>query len=693
MHWTVGRCLVPRNIFCYFPGPSPVYIGEVFEKPFYVCDTSESSCADQCGYFRDIIGVCQCDDVCIFYKDCCIDYEKVCIVNDTETRMTSFSGIYLERIFAERVGAELPYNLSEDQFSCMKFDLYRDKDMKPQEILLNVINKCQDGYSETEMKHMCESAVTGLHFNIPVTDYKFLYKNAYCALCNLQSNYTPLSIVAFKGDGLASKEILNPLDIWQESFRSQFLSSPLQFYITDKLLIDSAMSVRFLRCSITEVMDSLYSFMAAQGIGLGEYVPINHPHSVKSFLHKLMADKTTPLYKEIFGGVNNETLMQVPSEVYFNNFVMEVIISDKPGQGLPYENPLKALIAFPQTNMSDLKCSKWDSKSVKLQVSGFDSIQFDAPQGKLTHGQSYCPIGQIYDVVNEKCTELSCGDSSVNINLSLNEILMNYQECLENITADSSNIESSSKLNLKFVYSTENGLMQEEDIADFLYFLPNYNFEFDHTTSKSREFVTFVYIGNTFESHLSFADIIELESSNSYLSESFDIFDTIISSPTMACQYGMEKLSFESTLATFDINGELFMYEKDNGYLHRLSDVEFEIRLHVNESRISINSTKLCLPKIITCNVKVVLASDVYSVIYENNSMAISLSNGRKLNSHEFEYTNGNHQESVRICLEDAPPTEYDSRSLFGIVGTMTACGCLVITFMTIFCIWKSMKK
>ena len=145
-----------------------------------MCDTPGSSCTDRCGYFHDDIGSCQCDDVCIFYKDCGIDYENLCIENNTKTKMTSFSGKYFEKIFTERVTADLPNNLSEDQFSCRKLEIYMDSSTRQREIsVLQVIDKCLAGYSEIEMKGMCESNRKGLQLNVPVTDYKFLYKNTY----------------------------------------------------------------------------------------------------------------------------------------------------------------------------------------------------------------------------------------------------------------------------------------------------------------------------------------------------------------------------------------------------------------------------------------------------------------------------------------------------------------------------------
>ena len=163
--------------------------------------------------------------------------------------MTSFSGAYLEKIFTERVEAKLPNNLCEDQFSCIKLGLYSEAQGYYQETSLKMISKCRQGYKEIEVKGMCESDVSGLQFNIPVMDGKFLYKNAYCALCHLQTHYTPLNIIVYSGNGPTLNQVLTPLNMRQANFRSNFLSSTLNFYITDQSLIGSAKSRRYFECT------------------------------------------------------------------------------------------------------------------------------------------------------------------------------------------------------------------------------------------------------------------------------------------------------------------------------------------------------------------------------------------------------------------------------------------------------------
>ena len=619
----------------YFPGPSPVYIGEVFGKPFYVCDTFESSCRNRCSNFTDIFGVCQCDDVCIFYKDCCIDFEKVCLENDAETRMTSFSTKYLETIFTARVEAKPLNNLHKDQFSCVTLGLYNELYNQQHKIILKVISRCRQHFSAIEVKHKCEDNSSGLQFNIPVTDGKFLYKNAYCALCNLQTNYMPLSIIVFKGNSLTLNQALNPLLMRQANSYSDFLSSPQNFFITDRLLIDSSMIKRYLECT-NRLIDTFYDVMATEELGIYSFLPDNYHQRTLDFLRSMiMVISSSPEFRERYDKTY-KAHMEAPNKAYIHNFVMGVTVTDQlVSAPIPFENPMRALAAFPHSNISSLKCYEWNRINQMTAVSGVHSLRFDGPRGRLFYDLAYCSVGLIYDMVSEKCIMLPCDIADGTNDSDLNKILTNHLICLGNITVDTLLKKSSPKLILKFVYSKERRLIEESDIAHLLSWLSGIQWQFQHSTSSSGELITLVYIEDIVIPLITAFDIYNLIYANFRLSQKFQNFQTLVSSPNITCQHGMEKVSIESSLATFDAIGELYFHEKNNGYLHLISNVEFEIGLHVNDSQkteISIRSTKICMPKIKLCPKKVALAQNVYEIKYEDNILVILLSNGTKLN-------------------------------------------------------------
>nr|XP_054774771.1 uncharacterized protein LOC129282939 [Lytechinus pictus] len=119
-----------------------------------------------CGqtYKEHFLASCHCDNRCVFYNDCCLDYALSCTSNGT----------------TDYPDPPPIVGINHDQVTCVRIPgsparYYR------------VVSKCTDSWTRDDVKFECEreADIQNPHQFIPV-DFKgeITFKNVYCAICN-----------------------------------------------------------------------------------------------------------------------------------------------------------------------------------------------------------------------------------------------------------------------------------------------------------------------------------------------------------------------------------------------------------------------------------------------------------------------------------------------------------------------------
>ena len=208
------------------------YAGEVFGTDFYICESYITFCWDRCGR----IGggeFCSCDEACLFYNDCCIDYEEKCVKNSTEK--LSLTANKIEHILTDRMDRQL----EETAVSCQKLPvLNRTGDLEESHFLM--VAHCPKD-TRPELASKCEESFDDLYSRTPVTDEYRLFKNGDCAICNNVSNFETLEMKFFT----YNQSIVKVADqlLWLEDFEGlrRFVMKYMEYYFD----ISSVTSVPF----------------------------------------------------------------------------------------------------------------------------------------------------------------------------------------------------------------------------------------------------------------------------------------------------------------------------------------------------------------------------------------------------------------------------------------------------------------
>ncbi len=161
------------------------------------------SCRNRCGLLHEFLFACFCDEQCLLFGDCCIDYEIFCthksLMNISMEDDISFMEILQKVEEQELIKRTIPFsNFQESKLntSCLKH-------FGNNQFILNMVVTCQTGGFSRQTKANCEKteADTLLPYliHIPVVTKHYLFANIYCAICNGVSerdiiNYIPFAL-------------------------------------------------------------------------------------------------------------------------------------------------------------------------------------------------------------------------------------------------------------------------------------------------------------------------------------------------------------------------------------------------------------------------------------------------------------------------------------------------------------------
>ncbi len=141
------------------------------------------SCRNLCGTadYR----YCNCDDMCLAFGDCCVDYEEHCLqASHLNTAVDSEMNLTASRLLSTI--STLSIDMIEYS-TCTKVD-WVNKVRRVESTYSYIIDKCPSQYSHNVSKSdidMCHAdIVTELTQKVLVSDNNFIFKNIFCARCH-----------------------------------------------------------------------------------------------------------------------------------------------------------------------------------------------------------------------------------------------------------------------------------------------------------------------------------------------------------------------------------------------------------------------------------------------------------------------------------------------------------------------------
>lgn len=184
------------------------------------------SCLSRCGESpRGLPFTCNCDSGCIFYSDCCVDFENECGSNSSALPQNRSSNVNCEPLF--QYYPVLMVSSCSSQWTNDSLEKLCDSEVTPECAFSNfnftnfedtlvwcekyVYHRCAEQlklkcdetvepYCVKLIKNHCSKVASSKCKNCeqefwPVFDKnKVMYKNSFCALCNFESNFTWLNI-------------------------------------------------------------------------------------------------------------------------------------------------------------------------------------------------------------------------------------------------------------------------------------------------------------------------------------------------------------------------------------------------------------------------------------------------------------------------------------------------------------------
>ncbi|CAH1798873.1 unnamed protein product [Owenia fusiformis] len=127
-----------------------------------ICDQKMRSCKDRCGVPKNTSSLsdsyCQCDDKCVHYQDCCVDFESECNI------------IYNNTKYGEQTSGQI------SKYGCIKIS---------QTDMVYMDETCASDHSGTDLEEKCRNRDTLLSI-LPASDVEkgIQYSNVFCARCN-----------------------------------------------------------------------------------------------------------------------------------------------------------------------------------------------------------------------------------------------------------------------------------------------------------------------------------------------------------------------------------------------------------------------------------------------------------------------------------------------------------------------------
>ncbi|XP_033097246.1 uncharacterized protein LOC117101348 [Anneissia japonica] len=133
------------------------------------------SCANQCGKRQDNSHQCNCDDMCVRYGDCCLDFHLRCN-NDYQHGNDSLPVLLSQEL--ETISNELNVR---PLYSC---ESNPDAWNMPEFPGLLMISSCHPWWKGTRLEKQCAFGLNTSHPVVYVTAKKTFFRNEHCALCN-----------------------------------------------------------------------------------------------------------------------------------------------------------------------------------------------------------------------------------------------------------------------------------------------------------------------------------------------------------------------------------------------------------------------------------------------------------------------------------------------------------------------------